>query len=851
MRAIRLTIVLAVLLLAWLNIPAAAASYKVIGHVVDSVNHEPVPYASIAVVGGTNRALADANGGFTITVNSLPSRLRITAMGFKDDTASVRYSQRNNLIVPLMPVGVAVGEVVVRPKREKYSKKNNPAVELSRRIAANRERNDPRSLPFFNRKKYEKYAIGFNEFRPDNDKNMLLKKFGFLRDYVDTSDVTGKPVLIFSLRELNYDNHYRKEPRKDVSTLTARSIVGVDDFLDQENLRVFLDDILGDIDIFRNDVVLLQNRFVSPFSPLAPDFYRFYITDTVDIDEKPHIELSFVPRNSLSFGFTGKIYVEKDDPRTFVRKVLMNVPKDINLNFVDRIYITQEYARGADSTVVKTSENVTAEIKVMPGTPALYASKRSVIHDINFNEPSEEETDSIFNRIGSNFVSAQADARGPVYWLMNRPTPLTDKEYRMEDMMSQLRRNPLFYWVDKIVRIAFTGYIATAKESKIDIGPMNTIVSHNDVEGFRLRAGGMTTANLLPHLFTRGYVAYGTKDKRWKYRTELEWSFNDRKYHAREFPIHSLRAAYQYDVDMIGQHYLFTNPDNMFLSFKRQKDFQMTYLRKATLDYTLELMNNFSVEAGMAWNRQYATELMPFKIVGGRNYPFYDETFFRLQLRYAPGEKFYQSKTHRYPISLDAPVVCISHLYAPKGAFGNLFGINRTELSFQKRFWMSAFGYLDFMIKGGHIWGSAPYPNLLIPNANLSYTIQPESYSLMNAMEFINDSYASVDLTYWANGAILNYVPWLKKLKLREVFSFKGLWGHLSHRNDPLRNDGVMAFPEISNTQRLTNRPYMEASVGIENIFKVLRVDYVWRLTYRDNPGIDRSGVRIALHVTF
>ncbi|MDE7407518.1 MAG: carboxypeptidase-like regulatory domain-containing protein, partial [Muribaculaceae bacterium] len=236
----------------------------------------------------------------------------------------------------------------------------------------------------------------------------------------------------------------------------------------------------------------------------------------------------------------------------------------------------------------------------------------------------------------------------------------------------------------------------------------------------------------------------------------------------------------------------------------------------------------------------------------GQTFNHYNETSFQIQLRYAPGEKFYQTKTYRYPINQDAPVFIVTHTIAPKRTAGNMFGINKTEVSIQKRIWFSTFGYLDGIISGGHVWSRSPYPNLLIPNANLSYTIQPESFALMNAMEFINDSYASWDLTYWLNGALFNYIPVLKKLKLREAISFRGLWGHLSHRNDPSYNPGLFAFPIDAHTTSMTSRPYMEIGAGIDNVMKILRVDYVWRLSYRHMPyACDRSGLRIALHFTF
>ena len=218
-------------------------------------------------------------------------------------------------------------------------------------------------------------------------------------------------------------------------------------------------------------------------------------------------------------------------------------------------------------------------------------------------------------------------------------------------------------------------------------------------------------------------------------------------------------------------------------------------------------------------------------------------------MRYAPNEKFYQTKSNRFPINIDAPIFTLSHKFGFKGVLGSDYNLNHTEFGVQKRFWFSAFGYFDAILKAGKEWNKVPYPLLIIPNANLSYTIQPESYPLMNAMEFINDQYVSWDLTYNANGALFNRIPLIKYMKLREVVSFRGLYGSLSKKNNPMNDDSLFRFPNGSNV--MDDMPYMEVGVGLDNIFTILRLDYVWRLTYRDTPGVSKSGLRLALHFTF
>ena len=299
---------------------------------------------------------------------------------------------------------------------------------------------------------------------------------------------------------------------------------------------------------------------------------------------------------------------------------------------------------------------------------------------------------------------------------------------------------------------------------------------------------------------------------------------------------------------------MYTNKDNVFLSWKRQKDTRATYLRKAELTYTSEHYNGISYYATLRNKREYATPYAIFDEIqaDGTVNPLkhYDMTELELNFRYALNEKFYQTRDIRYPITFDALIFNVNHIMAKKGFMGSSYNYQRTEIGIQKRFWFSVFGYLDVITKAGKIWSKVPYPLLFLPNANLSYTVQPESYTNMNAMEFLNDEYASWDITYYMNGNLLNRLPLIKKLKWREVFAFRGLWGNLTDKNNPaIDGDGLYRFPDNSFT--LGKEPYMEASVGIENIFKFLRLDYVWRLNYRDNPGIQERGIRFRMKMSF
>lgn len=828
---------------------SAAPVTHIKGLVRDSLTHEPLPYASFLLKGSDVGGLTDEDGRFDISTQKPFSIVEVSLLGYSPKSVPVRRGVESDVVIDLSPDGVQLNEVVVINKKEKYSKRNNPAVDLQRRIASAKNLTDPRRNDFYNYDKYERISMALNNFSQENTNNIALKKFDFLKEHIDTSEVSGRPILNISTREKSSNVHFRHSPESEKEYVEGMRHSGLDDFLDQRSLQTLYEDVLREIDIYDSDITILQNKFVSPLSKIAPDFYRFYINDTVRIGDNECIELLFAPRNSQSFGFTGRFYVPVADSTMFIKKVIMNVPKDINLNFIDKLYIEQNFAKADDGSRLKLNDDMTAEVSVLPGMSGMYMRRSTAYANHNFDPPAD--ADDIFKPLQRIVEMPQALTRDDSFWAERRLIPVSSKEDKVASMVQRLRSEPLYYWSEKVLRIMVSGYVQTGSRSKFDIGPMNTTISANDIEGLRIRAGGMTTANLSKRWFMRGYGAYGTKDHKWKYKGELEYSFHDKDYHSREFPVHSLRATQMYDVDMLGQHYEFTNADNMFLSFKRKSDTQMTYHRISQLEYILELRNNFSLNASFKFERQEATHYMPFVNGFGHSFGHYNQAQWSMQLRFAPGEKYYQTKSYRIPINLDAPVFVLTHTYSPKGFLGSMFDVNKTELSIQKRFWFSAFGYTDVILKGGHVWSRSAYPNLLLPNANLSYTIQPESYSLMNAMEFVNDSYAAWDVTYYANGTIFNYIPYFRRLKLREVFSCRGLFGHLSNRNNPLCDDRLFRFPADSRTQLMTSTPYVEVGVGIENIFKFLRVDYVWRLTYLDNPSIDKSGLRIALHFTF
>lgn len=739
--------------------------------------------------------------------------------------------------------------VVTRGKRH-YSKKNNPAVVLMNEVRRDKDKVWAENADYFSCDVYEKTLLGINDFNGEfSNDDSPLRKFSLLEECIDTARWTGKKILALSLREKVYTQLNSLSPKCRKELIGGMRNAGIDEAFNQSNISAVLEDVLRKINIYDNDITLMQNRFVSPLSHIAADYYMFHLGDTVMVGTDRCVELDFAPHTPETFGFNGTLYIASTpDSIYYVRKVYMRVPASINLNYVKNIFVSQHYRLLPGDKCVKTVDDLSLDLRIIAGTPSFYGRRLSMFSNFKFDKRYDLEE---FYTRAENEIVLEGVKDDDGFWSQHRVLPLSRSEAALEGMMTGLRKIPLIYWSEKVLKLLEQGYVVTGRKSKFDFGPLNTLISYNSAEGVRLRIGGMTTANLSDRLFARGYVAYGFKDRKPKYSAELEYSFNDKKYHSREFPVNSILARYTYDLDMLGQHYLHTNADNVFLSLKRKSSYLVTYRRLAELRYKLELANNFSMEFGIEHTTQYATPWVGFIDGYGVSHSSFRQAAAYMLLRYAPGEKFVQGRNNRAPINMDAPVFVLRHEYGPKRLLGSSFTLNRTELSVSKRFWFSAFGYTDLMVKGGKIWSQVQFPALLWPNANLSYTIQPESYSLMNPMEFAIDQYLSADMTYWMNGLILNRIPLVKKLKFREILTFKALWGGLTKRNNPAYCENLYRFPYDSDTHTLGRTPYMEIGVGLDNILTILRIDYVWRLTYRNLPGTDRSGLRVSLHFSF
>lgn len=830
------------------------------GVVTDSLTNEPIPYLSVFYEGKGVGGITDNDGHYSVETRKGWNKLTFSAVGYVTKVVNIIPGVTKTMNVKMRPDDIMLDEVVVKPKREKYSRKNNPAVELMKKVIAHKNNNKLSENDYYQYNKYQKITMSLNDVTPEMLEKGMYKKMPFLKDQIEHCEETNKFILPISVDETASQKIYRKHPKSEKTIIKGMSSTGVNElFATGDMLSTVLKDVFTDVNIYDDDIRLLQYPFISPISSSdAISFYKYYIMDTTYVDKDKCFHLTFVPNNSQDFGFTGHLYVLADSSYT-VKKCTMNLPKKSGVNFVDNMDIIQEFEQLPNGEWVLKTDDMIVEMTLMKIMQGFQIRRTTRYSDYAFDELPQQ----LFKRKGAEIKEADAMMRGEDFWNQYRPVPLTQTESSMDMLVKKLEQMPGFKYVIFVLKAFIENFVETGTKenpSKVDIGPVNTMISNNYIDGLRLRMSAQTTANLNPHLFLKGYYAYGFKDHRSKYMGEVEYSFNKKEYLPREFPKNSVTFSYQYDVMSPTDKFLKTDKDNVFVSFKTSTVDQMSYVRNIALKYENETQFGLKTTVELKHSTDEPTGGLSYIVNDDQRtlIPEIQTMEASLAFRYAPGETFINTKQRRIPVSFDAPVFTLSHTTGFKGVLGGEYNFNLTEVGLYKRFWFSSWGKIDMFVKGGAQWNKVPFPLLIMPAANLSYILQRETFNLINNMEFLNDRYASLDVTWDLNGKIFNRVPLLKKLKWREAIGFKMLYGHLTDKNNPLKRPGdseLFLFP--TRDGRPTSfvmdpkTPYMECSVGIHNIFKILHIDYVRRLNYLNHPDANKWGVRFMVMMTF
>ena len=852
------------------------AQHMITGQIVDAKTGEPIPFASAQYLGHGVGVASDIDGNFSIARHN-GWQLTFTSVGYVSHTVAVNSGIKSQMKIALKTDNRMLKEVTVKTKRGRYSRKNNPAVEMMKKVVAAKKKTDLDNRDFYQYNKYQKITLALNDFRPEVLDSPKYKKKQWLIDQIEACPYNNKLILPISVDETVSQKIYRKKPHDEKTIIKGINTQGINDLIQTGDiLNTVMKEVFTDVNIYDDQIRLLQYPFTSPIGKDAIGFYRYYIEDTLYVDRDKCFHLHFLPNNQQDFGFRGDLYILADSSWQ-VKRCEMTIPKKSDVNWVENMQVVQEFTQLPDGSWVLSVDDMFTEIKLASFLQKLAVIRNTRINDYAFDELPKQ----LFKGTKKEVKDVNAMMRSDEFWNQYRQVELTKGESQMGSFISNIENIKGFKYIIFGLKALVENFVETGTKkhpSKVDIGPINTIITKNIVDGIRTRLSAQTTANLDSNLFLSGYVARGWGSKKWYYRGDVIWSFNKKEYLPREFPKRTLTFSSTYDVMSPSDKFLHTDKDNVFTAFKWSKVDKMMFYNRQTLTFereedwgfrtTVQLKteeneacgNLYFIPLSESGDQTRWTNFSNPSIAGNTGLASTASqkirtTELRAELRFAPGETFINTKQRRLPINLDAPVFTVSHTLGLRGVLGGQYSYNYTEGSIYKRFWLKSWGKMDWLVKGGIQWEKVPFPLLIMPETNLSYIVQDYTFEAINNMEFPTDRFLSGQVNWDMNGKILNRIPLIRKLKWREWIGFRILWGELSDKNNPYlaQNSGstmLMYFPEGCYVID-PKRPYMELSLGIHNIFKIVHVEYIRRLNYNELPTAHKHGVRFMVRATF
>jgi len=832
------------------------------GKVIDKETKEPVPFATVAFKGTTVGTTTDLDGAYELDAKIASTQIEVASLGYETLLLPVTMGEKQTINVELESSSITLGTAVIVEKSGKYKRKDNPAVDLMRNVIANKDKNRLEAEDYYEVDKYEKVQFDINNFDTEAlRKRKAFKNYQFILDHVDTSEVNGKTFLPFFIQEMSSKIFYRRDPDGRKEHRYGIKITSMKEYIDDKDLTDMTEVLYQKVNLYENNVRLLDLDFMSPLSTSAIGYYRFYIQDTLEINGTPVIKMSIYPENDQNIAFQGDIYITMGDTATLALvKADLGITRHINVNFVQDLRLEQEFMQLENGMWVRKEDQVVMDFAITKKGSGFYGTRTASYDDYVLHQA---RPDSLYDGSEKIVEVDNVYAKDEAFWQGARHTPLTAKEQGIYQMIDTIQGMPSFKRTMQILGLLFTGYKAFGP---VDIGPVANFYSFNPVEGTRIKFGGETNLKFNKKLSIGGYGAYGFKDKEFKYAGFATYSFRD---DFKKNPKHYVKALYQKEVSLVGQILVLNSPDNFFLSFQRGTRDRMLLLNKIQGEYFLETDNHLSYQLTYTntRNRKYGTTDFAYfrkddeQRLDTLHYNEFTTSDIGLTLRWAPNEQYLQGRTYRTQLFNKYPIFTLKMNAGVKALNGD-YAYQSASLNIVKRFYLSFVGVTRMDFEAGKIWGNGvPYFLLNTPKANQTYTYRTNSFNMMNYQEFVNDQYAFIMLEHNFNGWILNKIPLLRKLKLREAVTFKAIYGGLSDSNDPDKHPEFIQFQNDAEGRRvnytLQDKPYIEASIAVGNIFKVLRFDLVRRFNYLDNPevpsmfGVKGLGLRVKAQATF
>ncbi len=781
---------------------------NVSGVVKDSVTQQLIPFAKIRFKEGNTITLTDENGKFKLASKSTVDTLIIDFVGYKVKYVPLEKGKFNDLTIFLSENITSLNTIVVEAGE-------NPAFEILRKVQKNKRYNNPDKLLAYECEVYNKMQFDVNNMSDKFKNRKIFTKFDFIMDYMNS--IEGENYLPILLSESLSNYYYKKSPKQKKEVINATRITGIKNL----QLEQFTGDLYQKVNLYNDYVELFNKAFLSPIAGEGKIFYKYYLLENDTLDNAPCYHIKFVPKLKGDLVFDGEIWINSNNYG--VKKVNASIPDDVNLNYVSDFSVVQDFSQVDSGVYLVTDEDVKANFDLFNEYDSLKLMgvtihKHTYRSDFVLNTPRDFDF-----YVADLIVTDSAKIREETYWNENRHDNLSEEEQGVIDMVDSLKNNKTYRFYEKLAYLSYTGFWIAGP---VEIGHIFTAYNRNIVEGRSGILSLRTSNNFSKKVEFSAFVGYGLLDRRWKYGGSVRWKIKDR-------PRELLRFAYRKRIDQLGIIPTVGDVGNSFSSFLSSAPIdKLTFVDLASIDFEKDWNFDMRTFNRIEWKRFVPLGISDYSRIDpetGDTNQIASLTSFQIrnQIIYTKDEKFLKGQFQRTSLGSKYPIVSLTHTWGIKDVLQSDYSFHRLDLIWNHRPRVGRLGRLDYTVHAGKIFGQVPYPFLQIHQGNQSFYLQKSGFNLMNVYEFVSDQFVRVLFEHHFQGLIMDRVPLIRKLKWRLLYTAKGVIGSYSDKHN---NELLLPFY----SSRLT-RPYYEVGVGLENIFKFIRVDAIWRLSYRDN----------------
>ena len=810
---------------------SAQSVTRVRGKVTDAVTGEPLRFVGITFPGTYIGTSTDAEGVYSLETREEVSEVTALLLSYETQTRTITHGAFNTIDFELQPIINELNAITVKPGR-------SPALDILDSVSRYKYKHDPGRKDSYQYNAYTKMELNLANV-PEFRNKSLNRNFGFVFEYLDTSAITGRVYLPAMITESHSDYYYRKNPRLTREVVRASRISGVDDY----NFAQFTGGLYVDVNLYDNYINIFEVNIPSPLNEHGTMFYNYYLIDSMDYGGRKTYHIRFHPKNLGNPVFDGEVYIDAAD--WALRSAQMRLAKGININWLRDLFIENSNEPVNDSLWFKKHDRIVADLSVFMADSSkmlsFMAQRQINYSDIRVNEEIPDEIIKLRNNITLNHdVLVNQEA----YWAQVRPYELTEKEKGIYHMVDSVKNVPMFRNIYDLANTLVVGY---QKAGPVEIGMLYSLFSFNELEGGRVQLNARTNKDFSQKIRLSAYGAYGFKDEEWKGGGSVEYLFHPQL-------SRKLTLSAKHDVLQLSASNNLLSHGNILSSvFARGDTEKLLLLNQAKAHYEQEWNPGFTNTLAFEWRELMPTQYVRFDRPDGTSASRIRTSEVTLGARFSRDEIIHRKPFTKVYMGSEYPIFHIELVAGLKDVFKSDYEYYRTVANLEYRFNVPPLGRSRLNATAGKIFGTIPYPLLKMHEGNATYFYDDKAFSCMDFYEFASDTWASVFYEHHFRGFFLGRIPLMKKLQWREVFIFKGLWGTVSDKNDGsyAGHRALLNFPEGMSS---VSKPYIETGFGIENIFRIFRLDAIWRVTHRNNHAgqkVDNFAINFSMHFDF